>query len=132
MDNYYLKLIALFCAINGIGIAFSHTLQIWGIVDWVGAIGNILLAVISAVSYMLNKKAVYSANNHVFIRMVYSSALIKLLFCLVGIFVYVYFYRSEVSKVTIFLLMFLYFIYAILETWSLLRLSRVGSHSQKS
>ena len=129
MNSFYLRLIGLFCAINGIGIAFSQTLQNWGIVDAVGAIGNVLLAVLAAVSFRMNQKALQHRSNHLFMGMIYGSLFIKLIICVGGIFVYVYLYQDNISRATILLFMVLYVLYTFLETWSLMHLAKAKPHS---
>ncbi|GAA4320853.1 hypothetical protein [Compostibacter hankyongensis] len=121
MDKFYVKLIIVFCLINGIGIAYSHVLERWGIENIVGLTGNILLALATFISYYYNRKAIGVKSNHVFIRMVYLSTLIKLLICLAAVVTYVYLYRGHLTKGTILLFFFLYVLYTVLETTSLIR-----------
>ncbi|MHB1920981.1 MAG: hypothetical protein ACYCOO_01975 [Chitinophagaceae bacterium] len=124
MDKFFIKLVFLFCFINGIGISFAHLLGSWGIVDSVGAIGNLLLALLTAISYYFNSQAIKSKNNHAFIRSVYLATFLKLMLCIAAVLVYVVFFRSLLDKSTIFLLMFLYFLYTFLETFSLFHVSK--------
>jgi Kef-type K+ transport system membrane component KefB len=121
MDNFYIKLIIVFCAINGLGIAYSHVLEKLGIINVVGMLGNILLAVATALSYYYHRKAITAESNHAFIRLVYVSTLLKLVLCLVGVGLYVYIYQERVSAGTILLFFALYIVYTVLETTSLLK-----------
>lgn len=123
MDKFYIKLIVVFCLINGLGIAYTHVLARWGIVDYVGLAGNILLAVCTALSYRFNVKAVRVKSHHAFLRLVYVSTFGKLFACLAGILVYVFLYRGHISKGTILLFLALYLIYSVLETTSFLKAS---------
>lgn len=127
-DKFYLWLVLLFCAINGLGIAYSHILEKLGIVNLVGMIGNVVLAGVSVLSYYFHRKAMKTQSNHAFIRYVYSSSLLKLVLCLIGIGLYVYFYRSHVSLATILFLMLLYIIYTILEVFNLLQIAKSEAH----
>ena len=124
MSKFYIKLIFIFCIINGFGISFAHILTGWGVVNSVGAIGNLLLASMTAISFNFNSQGLKSKNNHAFIRSVYLATFLKLIVCVAGIIIYVVFYRSLLDKSTIFLLMFLYFVYTFLETFSLFHVSK--------
>mgnify|MGYP001544480239 CR=1 FL=1 len=121
MDKYYVRLIIAFCLINGLGIAYSHVLERWGIVNVVGFLGNVILAGSSALSYYYNKKAIGKESNHAFLRLVYISTLAKLMICLVAVVAYVYLEREHVTKGTILMFFFLYVVYAVLETSSLMK-----------
>jgi hypothetical protein len=75
----------------------------------------------------MNRKGLQSSNNNAFVRMVYASTLSKLMLCLVGIAVYVIVNRANTSRVTIFILMFLYVAYTVVETLSLQRVTKKKS-----
>jgi hypothetical protein len=85
--------------------------------------GNIALALITLISYSLNRKGMKAENPNVFVRSVYASTLAKLMLCAVGIIIYVLMNRDTVSKATIFLLMFFYLVYTVFETMHLYRIS---------
>jgi hypothetical protein len=90
-------------------------------------IGNLALALITGLSYYMNRKGLQSSNNNAFVRMVYASTLSKLMLCLVGIAVYVIVNRANTSRVTIFILMFLYVAYTVVETLSLQKVTKKKS-----
>lgn len=125
--NFYVRLVIVFCLINGVGIAYSHVLEDWGIINYIGAAGNLLLAGASAVSYYFNEKAINVQSNHAFVRFVYVSVFIKLIVCLLAVVAYVIFYRPNITVGTILLFFFLYILYSALETASLYKLSKTRS-----
>jgi hypothetical protein len=88
-------------------------------------IGNLLLAIITLVSYLMSRQGLASANNNAFVRAVYGSMLFKFFLCIVGVVAYVLTYRPNVSKLTVFTLLFLYLLYTVFETFSLFRLTRL-------
>jgi hypothetical protein len=88
-------------------------------------IGNLLLAIITLVSYLMSRQGLASANNNAFVRAVYGSMLFKFFLCIVGVAAYVLTYRPNVSKLTVFTLLFLYLLYTVFETFSLFRLTRL-------
>ena len=118
-DRFYIRLIGLFIIINGSLIFLKARLLETGAHHNVLLIGNLALALISGLSYYMNRKGLQSSNNNAFVRMVYASTLSKLMLCMVGIAVYVIINRANTSRITIFILMFLYVAYTVVETLSL-------------
>jgi hypothetical protein len=126
-DRFYLRLIVLFILINGTLIFWKGWLLGWGAHHNVLLIGNLALALITGLSYSMNRKGLNSSNNNAFVRMVYGSTLAKLTLCVVGIAIYVIINRSNTSRITIFTLMFLYVAYTVVETLSLQRVTKKKS-----
>jgi cellobiose-specific phosphotransferase system component IIC len=118
-DRFYLRLTGLFIVLNIALIFFKARLLEAGTHHDVLLIGNLALALITALSYRLSSKAVTTDNNNAFVRNVYGATLAKMMLCVVGIVAYVLLNRDHVSKVTIFILMGLYVAYSFLETNSL-------------
>ncbi|WP_145671570.1 hypothetical protein [Chitinophaga polysaccharea] len=87
--------------------------------------GNLIMAIISLVSYLISRQGLASSNHNAFIRAVYGATLAKLFLCVIGVAVYVLMYRPNVSKLTVFALLFLYLVYTVFETLSLFRLTRL-------
>lgn len=127
MDRFYIILIVIFCGINGLGIAYSHLLEVWGIDNIAGMVGNILLAVVTALTYEFGLKGIKDNNQHAFVRRVYLSTFIKLFVCAIGILVYAYLYRDALSTGTLILFFLLYIIYTVLETLSLMKVAKTPS-----
>lgn len=121
-DRFFLRLIIVFSILNGAFILLKPRLLDAGMHYTVLLAGNVVLAGITGLSYSMGRKGLAAANNHVFIRMVYASTLSKLFFCAVGIVVYVLVKRPDVSKATIFTLLFLYLVYTVFETLCLYKL----------
>lgn len=126
-DRFYIRLIGLFIIINGTLIFLKVRLLETGAHHNVLLIGNLALALITGLSYYMNRKGLQSSNNNAFVRMVYASTLSKLMLCLVGIAVYVIVNRANTSRVTIFILMFLYVAYTVVETLSLQKVTKKKS-----
>ncbi len=123
-DRFLFWLAAIFALITAGLFVFQHWLQqTLGVHFEVLVGGNLVLALITLVSYTLNRKGIAAANPNVFVRSVYASTLTKLMLCVVGIAVYVVMNRSRLSKSTIFILMFLYFVYTVMETIHLYKAS---------
>lgn len=123
-DRFYIRLIGLFIIINGTLIFLKAWLLESGAHHNVLLIGNLALALITGLSYTMNRRGLQSSNNHAFVRMVYGSTLSKLMLCVIGIAVYVIINRAATSRITIFILMFLYVAYTVVETLSLQRVTK--------
>ncbi|SFD06275.1 hypothetical protein SAMN05518672_101285 [Chitinophaga sp. CF118] len=126
-DRFYLRLIVLFIIVNCTLIFLKAWLLETGAHHNVLLIGNLALALITGLSYNMNRKGLQSSNNNAFVRMVYASTLSKLMLCLVGIAVYVIINRANTSRTTVFILMFLYVAYTVVETLSLQRVTKKKS-----
>lgn len=126
-DRFYYRLCGLFIILNGVLIFLKAWLLETGAHHYVLLAGNLALALISGLSYSMSRKGLQSANSNAFVRMVYAATLSKLMLCMLGIAVYVIINRSNTSKSTIFILMFLYVVYTVMETLSLQRLTRKKS-----
>ncbi len=124
-DRFFIRLFAVFGILNGLIIVFKPRLLEVSAHFYVLLAGNLALALITLFSYLMSRKGLASANNNAFVRAVYGSTLSKLMLCLVGILAYILAYRPNVSKATIFILMFLYLVYTVFETLSLFRLTRL-------
>ncbi|GEP93969.1 hypothetical protein [Chitinophaga cymbidii] len=123
-DKFILWLAAVFILVT----AALFSLQGWlvqtlGVHFEVLVTGNIAMALITLISYSLNRKGMKAENPNVFVRSVYASTLAKLMLCAIGIIIYVLMNRSTVSKATVFLLMFFYLVYTVFETMHLYRIS---------
>lgn len=127
MDRFYIILIVVFCGINGLGIAYSHVLELWGIENIAGMVGNILLAGVTALSYYFSNKGIRGENNHAFVRLVYISTFVKLMICAIAVLIYAYFFRENITIGTLILFFLLYILYTIIETLSLMKVAKSGS-----
>ncbi|HEY8915930.1 MAG TPA: hypothetical protein VIM87_05805 [Chitinophaga sp.] len=121
-DRFLIRLIVVFSILNGVFFLLKSQLLSAGMHYTVLLAGNGVLAAITWVSYVMARKGLGAANNQVFVRMVYASTISKLFLCMIGITVYVLVKKPDVSRATIFTLMFLYLVYTVLETLSLYQL----------
>ena len=86
--------------------------------------GNIVMAVLSAITYYLVTGQV-SKNPAAFVRGVSASTFLKMLVCLGGILTYVVVKKGQgIHKPSLFMLLGIYAIYTITETWLLSRFVR--------
>lgn len=85
--------------------------------------GNAVMAILTAVSYLIVKKTVHD-RPQAFVRGVYGGSLLKLMICMFGLLIYVFINRPNIHKPSVFMLMGIYAVYTTIETISLSKLAR--------
>lgn len=120
----FTPLVFFFVALNGFFISGKHLLAKWGVDQDVLIIGNVLLFLITLVSFLLGIKGLKNPNPHAFVRSVYSSMMIKLFVCIIAAFIYISLYKNNLNKPALFICMGLYLIYTFAEVSILMKLLR--------
>ncbi|ASZ14431.1 hypothetical protein CK934_27545 [Chitinophaga sp. MD30] len=123
-DKFFFRLFTVFAILNGGLLMLKSWLLGLDAHFWVLIGGNVALAGITGLSYYLSRKGLGADTGQGFVRMVYAATVSKLFLCMIGILSYVLATRPQVSKETIFILMFLYLVYTVFETLSLHKLTR--------
>jgi hypothetical protein len=113
--NGFLPVVILFVLLNTLFITGKNILYRWNADQDVLIIGNLLLFVITLLTFLLTKKAMSNPNPHVFIRSVYSSIMIKMFICIIAAFIYIAYLKTEINKPALFTCMGLYLVYTFLE-----------------
>jgi len=88
-------------------------------------IGNLILFVVTSLSFIIGKRSMSSSNPNAFVRGVYLSTMIKLFVCAIAAFVYIMIFRKNINKPALIACMGLYIIYSILEVSVLKKLLKV-------
>jgi hypothetical protein len=88
-------------------------------------VGNALLFLVTLFSFSLYRKGLNDKNPLVFLRMMYSSMIVKMVICAGAATIYFYIARKEVSKAGILGCFALYMVYTFLEVTALTRLSKL-------
>jgi hypothetical protein len=115
-------LFILFVVVNTLAVIYRRKLEAWGYDTDVLLAGNLLLCVITAISFSMLYKGMRSATTPRFLRSVYGSFLMKFFFfgaCTLG---YVAYRKSDLNKASLFTCMFLYLIYTFIEIRSLMKI----------
>ncbi|HTQ28451.1 MAG TPA: hypothetical protein VMI35_09995 [Puia sp.] len=86
--------------------------------------GNLLLFLVTLLSFQLYRKSLRNSNMQVFLRAMYGSLLLKMAICIAAVFVYVLLAGRSVSKLAIFVCFGFYFIYTFVEVKLLMRISK--------
>jgi hypothetical protein len=87
-------------------------------------IGNGILFLATGISFFLYSKALRNQNIQAFLRMVYSSLLIKMVFCIAATLLYLFLAGPEVNKHAILGCFGLYMVYTFLEVKVLMKLTK--------
>ena len=117
-------MILVFIIVNGFFIAAKNMLARWGVDQTVVIIGNLILFVVSLVSFLLSRRSLKSDNPNVFVRTMYSNFMIKLFVCVVSAFIYFKAAKPNINKPGLFVCMGLYVLYTAIEVSSLTKLLR--------
>lgn len=96
----------------------------WGIDFYVLFFANDIFFLLSLVAFFMQRKALGNSNPNVFIRSVMGGMLIKMFVTITAVIVYRLIAGNSVSKVSVFLAMFLYLIYLGVEVAVITKLNR--------
>jgi hypothetical protein len=96
----------------------------WNMDYLVLSVGNLVLFLATAFSFYLYSKALRNNNAQLFLRMMYSSLLVKMVFCLAATLIYLFLAGKEVNKAAIIGCFVLYTLYTYIEVKVLMRLSK--------
>lgn len=118
----FLPIVLIFVALNGFFISGRNILARWQADQDVLIVGNLLLFVITFLSFLLAQKGLKNANPHAFVRSVYGSMMLKFFVCLIAAFIYIFTFRKELNKPALFICMGLYLVYTFIEVAALTRL----------
>ena len=119
-----LPLLLVFILVNVIFIAAKGILVNWGIDFYVLAIANAMFFLLSLLAFFMQRRALENSNPNVFIRSVMGGMLIKMFVTITAVIVYRLIAGNSVSKVSVFLAMFLYLIYLGVEVAVITKLNR--------
>jgi hypothetical protein len=126
MNQNSLKLlrpmILIFILLNAFFIVGKEWLLKQNIDQDVLIVGNLLLFLVSLLTFLLTQRSLKSTNPHSFIRDMYGGFIIKFFVVALAAFVYIMVTKKNVNKPALFGCMGLYIIYTFFEVTSLLRI----------
>ncbi|HJW17501.1 MAG TPA: hypothetical protein VJ499_10295 [Flavisolibacter sp.] len=124
----FFPIVLFYIVLNGFFITGKNILNRWGMDQDVLIIGNLMLLLITLVSFFLAQKGLKNPNPHAFVRSVYSGMMIKLFLCVIAVFIYVSLYKTTYNKPALFTCMALYLVYSFMEVSILMKLLRKSPH----
>ena len=86
--------------------------------------GTLVVAAISFLSYFISARSVNSDNPNKFVRGVMGGTFLKFFLCIVAVGILLFLLQKKLHKPDLFLLMFVYLVYTVVETGLLFTLSR--------
>jgi hypothetical protein len=114
-------MILVFVLLNAILITGKSFLLKKGIDQDVLIIGNLLLFVVTLVTYIISYRSLFAKNPNVFIRAMYGGFVIKFFVIAIAAFIYIMSAQRQVNKTALFICMGLYLLYTVLEVTALFR-----------
>jgi len=120
----FLPIVVVFVLVSLFIWLAGPLLEAWKADRWVLTGGNVLLFLVTLISFMLYSKALRSANVHAFVRVMYGSLLIKMLVCLVATFIYASVAGRAVNRNGILCCFVFYILYTFFEVKILMELTR--------
>jgi ACR3 family arsenite efflux pump ArsB len=115
-------LFILFVLLSGFFVTGKTLLDRWDVDRDVLIIGNILLLIVTLVSYLMLYRGLHAANPHSFVRAMYGSFIIKFFIIALSAFIYILVAKNDVNKPALIACMFLYLVYTFLEVSVLTKL----------
>jgi hypothetical protein len=125
----FLPMLILFVLTSLLIVALKQKLAEWNMDANVLLAGNGILFVATIISFLLYIKALRNPNVQVFLRMLYGSLLVKMVFCLTATLLYVFLAGKAVSKFAVIGCFVLYLLYTFTEVKILMGLSKLQKNA---
>ncbi len=118
----FIPILLFFILLNAFFISGKNILARWGADQEVLIFGNLVLFVITMLSFWMGLRGLKNANSHAFVRSIYSGMMIKMFICIIAAFIYIATYKKELNKPAFFSLMGLYLVYTFIEVSGLTKM----------
>jgi len=115
---------------NAFFVAGKNMLAKWGVDQNVVIYGNLVLALVTILSFWLSRRSLNSENPNVFVRAMYGNFMIKMFVCIAVAFIYFYSVKPNINKPGLFICMGLYIVYTVIEVSALTKLLRKKKNAQ--
>lgn len=116
--------ILLFILLNGVFISARTVMEKWSVDREVLIVGNLILFVVTLLSFWLGQRGLRSGNVQAFVRSIYSSFIVKFFIIAVAAFIYIIAMKKNVNKPALIGCMGLYLVYAFLEVSILMKMAK--------
>lgn len=120
----FLPLILIFIITTALFITGRSALERWNIDQQVLLVGNLVLFAVTLLSFFFYTRSMDSKNPYAITRLMYSSVLVRMVVCLVAVFIYVSIVGKGVNKGAVFGCLFLYFVYTGVEVAILMKMNK--------
>jgi hypothetical protein len=122
--QYYASLVYTFVGLSFVIFACQHFLNPSSINFNVLQLGNLLLFLIGLISLRMSLLALRHKNVQGFLRLVYSSFLLKFFGLAMAACIYIFIYKKDINKPALFGCFGLYFIYTFMELRTVMKQSK--------
>ncbi len=118
-----IPIILLFIFINAFLLIAKSFLVKYGLDKDVLIIANLICFLINILTFFIQSKSLQNKNPSAFVRAVMGGILIKMMVCLIAVFIYVSTAKT-INKPSIIVAMVLYVVYMIIEMAAILKLNK--------
>ena len=115
-------MILVFVLLNGAFVIGSKSLESWNADQSALILGNLLLFLVSFISFLVTRRSLSNPNPNACVRAIYVSFIIKFFLCAGVAFAYIMASGKEVNKPSLFICMGLYVLYTALEVAALTKI----------
>jgi hypothetical protein len=127
----FLPIVLFFLLLNGFLLFSKNLLSRWNIDQDVLILGNLILFVITLLSFIVGQKGVRNPNAHAFVRSVYGGIMLKLFLCIAAAFIYIASFGKSLNKPALFACMALYLVYTFIEITALTKLLKQKTNAEE-
>ena len=113
--RHWRPLIILFILLNAFFIAGKNILAKQSIDNEVLIMGNLVIAIATALSFWISFRSLTSANANASVRAMYGSFMVKFFICIIAAFAYILIARKNLNKPALIICMGLYIVYTFIE-----------------
>ncbi|MCW3118794.1 MAG: hypothetical protein JWM28_2876 [Chitinophagaceae bacterium] len=110
-----MPVLIFFILLNAFFVTGKSLLGKWGVDQSVLILGNLLIFVVTMISYFMCQRGLKSQNPNAFVRSVYGSFIVKFFIFAIAAFVYIQMAKANVNKTALFGCMGLYLVYTFME-----------------
>lgn len=123
-----IPVIIFFIVLNAFFLIWRGRLEGWDADVDVLVLGNLILFIITVISFLMGLNGLKQTNPNAFVRSVYGGIMVKLFICIIAAFVYIAIHKSNVNKPALFICMGLYLVYTFIEVSILMKMLRQRSN----
>ncbi|HYM95053.1 MAG TPA: hypothetical protein VET23_12990 [Chitinophagaceae bacterium] len=120
----FFPVILLFVLANSFFIGGRTLLEKWSVDPEILIVGNLILFIVTFISFWLGQRGLKSGNMQGFVRSIYSSFIIKFFVLIAAAFIYIMAAKKNVNKPALLACMALYLVYTFLEVSILMKLAK--------
>jgi hypothetical protein len=125
----FMPVLLFFVVLNSFFFSGKNILGRWNANQEVLIIGNLILFLVTFISFFVLQRGLNNPNPNVFVRSVFGSFMIKFFVCIVAAFIYISLYKKDLNKPALFICMGLFLVYLFLEVGVFMKLLKQNKHA---